>query len=86
MLVGVTRSPSNVMPAGKVRLHPRQPLEDRINAELVLLQLVLGKAFKHKKSLLSSKDLYETFKKKGKQKCFAESGPKWVEKDVAKQV
>lgn len=64
-----------------------QPSEDRIGAELVLFQLVFGKAFKHKNSLLSSKDLYETFKEKGKQKCFAGSGPKWVEgEDAAKQV
>lgn len=86
MLVGMTRSLSNAMPAGNVCLHPTQPLEDCINAELVPLQLAFGKAFTHKKSLLSSKDLYETLKEKGKQKCFAESGPKWVEKDAAKQV
>lgn len=64
-----------------------QPLEDRIGTELVLFQLVFGKGFKHGNSLLSSKDLYETFKGKGKQKCFAGSGPKWMEEeDVAEQV
>lgn len=53
----------------------------------MLFQLVFGKAFKHRNSLLSSKDLYETFKEKGKQKGFAGSGPKWMEgADVAKQV
>lgn len=45
-----------------------QPLKDRISAELVLFQLVFSKAFKHGNSLPSSKDVYETFKEKGKQK------------------
>lgn len=64
-----------------------QPLEDHIGAELVLFQLVFGRVFEHKNTLLSSKDLCETFEEKGKQKCFAGSVCKWVEReDVAKQV
>lgn len=63
-MAGITRSPSNVMSASKVCLHPMQPLEDCIGAELVLFQLVFSKAFKHN-SPLSSKDSCETFKEKG---------------------
>lgn len=76
MLLGMTRSPSDVMLAGHVCLHPAQPLERIV---LVLLQMVFSKAFQHKSSLLSSKYLYETFKEKGKQKCFVGSVPKWIE-------